>query len=93
MIIVYYKNKTTGEFTRVHTMRDGASMDTLAPLIEKYNTEDYTETCGAVEVADDSLEAYLFKTRNQRANWDREAVQDAIDALDSARDYLRALEG
>lgn len=92
MIIIFYKSRDTGEYRRLHENRQGHTMADLAPLIEEYNAKNYTDTCGAVEVADDSLEAYLFKTRNQRANWDREAVQDAIDALNNARDYLRALE-
>lgn len=93
MIIVYYKNKETGEYTQVHTVRQEATLAGLAQAIANFNEEHPGTTCGAVEVADDSLEAYLFGTRNLRAKMDREAVQDAIDALHNALDYVRALEG
>lgn len=93
MIIVYYKKRDTGEFTNVHDNHGHATMETLAQAIEKYNEGGHQTTAGVVEVADDSLEAYLFKTRHMRANLDREAIRDAIDALETALDNVRYLEG
>lgn len=92
MIIIYYKSKTTGAYTRVHENRPGCTMAQLEPLIENFNAESHKEICGAVEVADDSLEAFLFGTRNQRARIDREALQDAISSVEDALNNLRFLE-
>lgn len=93
MIIIYYKHKETGAYTQVHAPGPNETMETLAPKIAKFNAEIHTATAGAVEVADDSLEAYLFSTRNLRAKMDREVLQDAIDAISTALDYVRSLEG
>lgn len=93
MIICYYKSKETGEYVDTHDGR-GKTMEELAPLIENYNRNPKNHrTCGAVEVADDGLEAYLFKTRNERAKIDREAVKEAIDHLYDALAAVRYLEG
>lgn len=93
MIICFYKSKESGEYVDAHEAR-GKTMEELAPLIENYNRESNNRrTCGAVEVADDSLEAYLFRTRHDRMKLDREAIQDAIDHLHDALDAVRYLEG
>lgn len=93
MIIIYYKHKETGAYTQAHGAGPKETMETLAPKIAKFNAEIHTAAAYAVEVADDSLEAYLFSTRNQRAKIDREAVQEAIDAIHTALDCVRSLEG
>ena len=92
MIIIYYRDRQTGKYTRVHENRQGHTMADLEPLIENYNKCGNTDTVGAVEVADDSLEAFLFGTRNQRARIDQEAVQDLISSLEDALYHARFLE-
>lgn len=92
MIIIYYQNRQTGKYTRVYENKPGKTMADLQPLIEDYNKFGNTDTVGAVEVADDSLEAFLFGTRNQRARIDREALQDAISSVEDALNQLRFLE-
>lgn len=92
MIIIYYKNRETGQYENVHLPRPGQTMTDLALVIERYNDMQYRTTCGAVEVADDGLEAYLFSTRNLRANVDKAALRDAIESLESALADVRFLE-
>ena len=93
MIIIYYRDKTTGEIDRAHLSKEGQTMADLAPLITKYNSDYPRSVVAAVEVADDSLEAYLFNKTKERKKWDQEIVQDAIEALQDALDYVRSLDG
>lgn len=93
MIIIYYKSKQTGEYTRVHGAHRDDTLEKLAPLVADYNARNDTrETVGTVEVADDSLEAYLMATRDRRANIDKDAIHDAIEALEDALYHVRRLE-
>lgn len=92
MIIIYYQSRENGEFTNVHEDHAGAGKEKLAEAIARYNEADYPTTAGMVEVADNSLEAYLFKTRAHRADLDRQAIRDAIDAIETALDNVRYLE-
>jgi hypothetical protein len=92
VIIIYYRDKQTGKIKRVHENKPGHTMADLEPLISDYNRNGNTDTAGAVEVADDSLEAFLFGTRSQRARIDHEAVQDLISALEDALYNARFLE-
>lgn len=91
MIIIYYRHIDTGEILDVHLARPGQTMADLEPMVEDYNSKGL-RIAAAVEVADDSLEAYLFKKRNERANIDREALQEAIDAMYMALDRVRYLQ-
>lgn len=93
MIIIYYRDKTTGEIDQAHLPKEWQTMADLAPLITKYNSDDCRRVVAAVEVADDSLEAYLFNQTKERKKWDKEIVQDAIEAIQDALDYVRSLEG
>ena len=95
MIIIYYRDDA-GKITRAHAPREGQTMADIAPLVVNYNAhahETNGSTAVAAEVPDDSLEAYLFNLANQRKKWDREKVQDAIEALRAALDLVRDLEG
>ena len=96
MIIIYYRD-TTGKIVSTHTSREGQTMADIELLVAKYNGGDRPEntqrrTAAAVEVADDSLEVYLFNHRNERMNTDKEALQEAIDALYTALNAVRYLE-
>lgn len=93
MIIIYYKDKKTGKIGNAHLPKpDTTTMDELAPLIAEYNSEDHMAEAMAVEVADDSLEAYLFNGMIERRKYDKERVQDAIDAIRTALDCVSDLE-
>ena len=94
MIIIYYRDKKTGKIGNPHPPRPtDTTLADLAPLIAEYNSQDRTNTAEAVEVDDDSLEAYLFTRMRERAKLDQETVQDAIEAIQNALDYVRSLEG
>lgn len=94
MIIIYYKNKETGKIVGAQLPRPvDMTMDALAPLIAQHNAIDkYATVAAAVEVADDSLEAYLFNGMIERRKYDKEAVQDVIDAIRTALDFAQSLE-
>lgn len=94
MIIIYYRD-AAGKIVRAHKAKEGQTMAGIAPLVVEYNAK-AKENCGrlatAAEVPDDSLEAYLLNVTNERKKWDREIVQDAIDALQQALYAVRCLE-
>lgn len=92
MIIIYYRHRETGEITNAHASLD-CQMEIIEAATAKYNGQEFKTAAYVAEVADDSLEAYLFRTRHLRANLDRQAIQDAIDALETAMDNVRYLEG
>ena len=92
MIIIYYQSRENGKFTNVHEDHANAGKEKLAEAIARYNNAGHTTAAGMVEVADNSLEAYLFETRNRRADIDRQAIRDAIDAIETALDNVRYLE-
>ena len=94
MIIIYHKNKKTGriEHAGKPTKTLPQTMDGLAPMIAKYNSEDHSNVAVAVEVADDGLEAYLLDRMNKRANLDKQAVKDTIAAIEDALSCARYLE-
>ena len=94
MIIIYYRD-ATGKVVDAHTSREGQTMADIAPLVVKYNQNaqrNLGRTATAAEVPDDGLEAYLFHHRNERMNTDKQALQEAIDALYAALDAVRYLE-
>lgn len=93
MIIVYYRDRETGKITNAHDALGHQTMEAIQAAMEKYNGQGFKTAAHVAEVADDSLEAYLFSTRHLRANLDRQAIQDAIDALEAAMDNVRYLEG
>lgn len=94
MIIIYYRD-ATGKIRSAHEARAGQTMADIAPLVVNYNAQAQSNACRtatAAEVPDDGLEAYLFNHRNERMNTDKQALQEAIDALYAALDAVRYLE-
>ena len=91
MIIIYYKDKETGQITYANRAKDGQTMTDLAPLIAEYNSKGKL-AAAAVKVANDSLEAFLFNKMNERKKYDQEVLRDAIEAIQDALDYMRTLE-
>lgn len=93
MIIVFYRSKETGNIVHVHGPRDGQTMADLEPLAETYNANPQNHrTAEVVEVADDSLEAYLYRRRNERMKTDKETLRDAVEAIEHALYCVKALE-
>lgn len=93
MIIIFYRSKDTGKIVDVHTARDGQTMADITPLVEKYNADAHLDRlAAALEVADDSLEAYLYGARTRRLNRDQDAIQEAIEAIQDALQTVQSLE-
>lgn len=100
MIIVYYRDPA-GKIVDTNTSREGKTMEEIAALVDKFNAEPQNKkgrTAAAVEVADDSLEAYLFAHRNERMTTDKAALQEAAAVVynagyrDIAKDIYRLAE-
>ena len=93
MIIIFYRDEKTNNITRVHESRPGQTMADIKPLVDKYNSENqFHEIAEVVEVADDSLEAYLYRRKDERKKWDKEKVEDAIESIRHALYCVQDLE-
>ena len=94
MIIIFYRSKETNDIVDVHGPRDGQTMADLEPLKEAYNANPQNHRIAeVVEVADDSLEAYLYRRRNQRMKIDKDTLEDAVESIRHALYCVQALEG
>lgn len=94
MIIIYYRDvDADGKITRAHTPPEDWTLEETQERINQYNSEHgHRSTVHALQVEDGSIEAYLYQRANERAKWDREALQEAISAIEDALDTVRGLE-
>lgn len=92
MILVYYRRKD-GTIKNCHQYPAEKGLSLAQEAARSYNVEQAGEdTAYIVECEDSSLEAYLFRKTVEKKNYDREAVQDLISALEEALDTARYLE-
>lgn len=69
MLIIYYIHKPSGEIVRHHASREEYSSRQLEELIKVYNEKTPLYTAVAAELAEGSLELYLYKKlENVRAS-------------------------
>ena len=88
MIIAYYRNKG-GKIFSCNKVTD-VPMDEIAQKAEAFNERSRPDTTVTiVEVADDSLEAYLLEKVEAKQSVLRNAKEDAISAL---RDAIACIE-
>ena len=92
MIIIYYRD-ADGKIVRHHTPPEDWTMETVQERINQYNMEPTNKaTVYALQVEDESIEAYLYHKAQERAKWDKEALREAIGAIEDALDAVRGLE-
>lgn len=96
MIVIYYRDDS-GAIVSHHGPGEGHTLEQLQGMVREYNEgnkerKTKTRTAFVEEVADDSLTAYLFKKAAERREFDKRVVQDAIDSLEEALDFVRSLE-
>lgn len=93
MIIVFYRSKETNNIVAASEAREGYTMATLQHLAEEYNAKpEIDRIAEAVEVADDSLEAFLYQRRNERLKLHADELQEAIESIRHALYCVQDLE-
>ena len=92
MIIVYYRD-ADGKIVRAHTAPEDWTMETAQERIDQFNSEQsHKATANALRAEEGSIEAYLYQKMQERAAWDKKALQEAMDAIEDALDTVRGLE-
>ena len=89
MIIVYYRWPDE-KIRHAHEVKN-LTFDEAQKRVVEYNNTTTQDTAYAIEVAENSLEAYLMDRRNNVLKWKREDIQDAIESLECALDSVRSL--
>ena len=89
MIIVYYRNRETGAIERAHTWKEVPDIN-LASAIEEYNQKG--GQVFAEDFPDDSLTVFLLERRKEMDKQRKDAIRDAMSALEEAMDCVRYLE-
>lgn len=91
MIIAYYRNKE-GKIFSCNKVT-GIPLDEITKKAEAFNKMSRPDTTATIiEVADDSLEAYLLEKAEAKYNVLRYAKEDAISALQEAIACIEELE-
>lgn len=94
MFIIFYKDRD-GKITHHQKAPEGWDEGALKEKIEHYNTHPeprQTTTAEYIDVADGSIEKYLFEYAEKRTRYTKETIEAALDALDEARSCIDGLE-
>lgn len=93
MTLIYYRKKDTGEITQHHAAPDDWTPEIVKERIDQYNSETHRKTTvNAVQVEAGSFEAYLLDRLEKKYRLAKEAIQEAVDAIDEARRCINSLE-
>lgn len=93
MLIVYFRNKETGEITRYTKFPREVPREEIETKVEEYNThETYSLKAVVHEIEDGSLEHYLLGLCERKQAYEREAISDALDALQEAIGAIESLK-
>lgn len=91
MIIIYYTDK--GKITHHQAAPKDLTLEELEDRAQDFNRERTDGKAAHItEAEDDGLMAYLFQKAAERKQWDKQIVQDAIDSLEEALDFVRSLK-
>lgn len=93
MKVVYYMDRD-GKICRHHLAKEEWSDEKTQTLIKEFNAHPELhngKTAAIEEIKEGTLAEYLLRKADQRMEWDREIVQDALDAIRSAEDCVRGL--
>jgi len=93
LTIAYYRKKDTGEITHHHALSEDWPPEVVEERMNQYNSEaDRRTTAYAIQVEDGSFEAYLLDRLEKKYRLAKEAIQEALDAIDDARSCINCLE-
>lgn len=92
MIIIYYTDKD-GKIVSHHKANEEMTPEQIGDAVREFNRCNKNgKTAHIFDAPDDGLTAYLHQKAVERKQWDKKTVQDAIDSLEEALDFVRSLE-
>lgn len=90
MKLIFYRDKHSGEL--MHAFRAFKwSDEELNERISDFNANEKNSVTAEVVEADERLE-FLFNKTEEKRLFPQRAIQEALGALDTARDYINCLE-
>lgn len=89
-LLIYYRKD--GAIYRHHFAPEGWSPEDLKKKVEEYNMQTPDRPAFFLEVEPGSLTEYLLEKIRNEARRSDEAIEEALDALDTARDCVRSLQ-
>lgn len=90
MKLIYYRDKG-GKILRYHLPPKDWTPEQLEAEMEKFNEiGDAKVFCQEIE--ENSLEMHLYEMAQYRKRFPKDVIQDALDALEAARDAIQCLE-
>lgn len=92
MLIVYFRNKETGEIASYTKFPREVPRETIEANAAKYNNSLSSFEAVVYEIEDGSLEHYLLGLCERKSAYEREAISDALAALQTARDAIESLK-
>ena len=88
--LIYYKND--GKITYHHTAPESWNREQLEEKAKEYNAHSAGKTAYIQEIEEGSLMDYLLEQAENASGLTEDAIQDALYALDRARDVIQSLE-
>lgn len=89
MKLIFFRNIKTGELFRVQRPPENMTENEVAYVVHDINSNPKTCTVDLIEI--DEYGEFLLKKAEEKQNYSAECVQEALDALDNAIDYVRCL--
>ena len=90
MQLIYYREKD-GKILRYHLPPKDWTPEQIKAEMEKFNEKgDAKVFCQ--EILEGSLEMHLYEMAQYRKRFPKDVIQDALDALEAARDAIQCLE-
>ena len=92
MTLIVYRD-SEGTIVNHHPAPMQITGEDLAVAIEEYNErKQHGRTACIVEVAEGSFEAYLLERLDKKYRMAKEAIDEALDAIEEARNCINSLE-
>lgn len=90
MKLICYRNKDGEIVNHSKVLKDWAD-DLLALRVQEYNKSHADMSAEVVTIVPGSFEAYLWKRLKEAKQCAANDIQDALDAIDAARDAIQDL--
>lgn len=90
MKLIFYRNKKSGELTSVFRALEWSDEE-LNKRVDEFNENEKNFVTAEVIEADEHME-FVFNKSEEKRLFSQKAIQEALDALDTARACIDCLE-
>ncbi|MBQ3045160.1 MAG: hypothetical protein IJD49_04335 [Clostridia bacterium] len=90
MKLIFYRNKKSGELTTVFKALEWSDEE-LNKRVTEFNANENNFVTAEVIEADEHME-FVFNKSEEKRMFSKRAIQEALDALDTARNCIDCLE-